>query len=70
LPRPGLQSAAGAVAHHLTERAAGTGRRTPLDNLTANASAEVTNRIYEAVAMYQQVPSSGSPSALVLPATG
>ena len=49
------QSALGAIAHHLSEQLSGGGRRTPLENLSANAQAEVTNRIYEAVAMYQQV---------------
>jgi len=44
-----LQSAAGAIAHHLSEQASGGTRRTPFENLSANAQAEVSNRLYEAV---------------------
>ncbi|KAI8475763.1 MAG: S-adenosyl-L-methionine-dependent methyltransferase [Monoraphidium minutum] len=47
-------SAAGAIAHHLSEQLAGGSRRTPLENLSANAQAEISNRLYEAVAVYQQ----------------
>ncbi|KIZ07181.1 hypothetical protein MNEG_0776 [Monoraphidium neglectum] len=47
-------SAAGALAHHLSEQLSGGGRRTPFQNLSANAQAELTNRLYEGVAMFQQ----------------
>lgn len=47
-------SATGALAHHLSEQLGGTGRRTPFDNLSANARVELTNRLYEAVAVFQQ----------------
>ncbi|GBF94272.1 S-adenosyl-L-methionine-dependent methyltransferase [Raphidocelis subcapitata] len=49
-----VSSAAGAVAHHLTETLSGGGRRTPFQNLTANARAEVENRLKEGVAMFSQ----------------
>lgn len=59
------QSAASTVAHHLSVQLSGLSsrggaataaeqQRTPFENLSANASAEVTNRVAEAVAMYRQ----------------
>eukprot|EP00879_Flechtneria_rotunda_P014865 GHRR01015532.1.p1 GENE.GHRR01015532.1~~GHRR01015532.1.p1 ORF type:complete len:444 (+),score=155.17 GHRR01015532.1:980-2311(+) len=61
LGRAGLflgTSAAGAVAHHLATQVQalrnGESVRTPWDNLSANAGAELTNRLAEAIAMWQQ----------------
>lgn len=54
-----LQSAGGAIAHHLAEQltalsSSGEARRTPLQNLSANATAELTNRLAEGIAMFKQ----------------
>lgn len=53
------QSASGAIAHYLAEQAKAlstnsTPQRTPLENLSANVSNELSNRLLEAVAVYKQ----------------
>ncbi|WIA35683.1 hypothetical protein OEZ86_004089 [Tetradesmus obliquus] len=52
-------AASGAIAHHLSAQlralsAGGNPSRTPFQNLSDNASTELSNRLYEALAMYKQ----------------
>lgn len=53
------QSASGAIAHHLAAQAraltsSSSAERTPFENLSANAANELSNRLFEAVAVYKQ----------------
>jgi hypothetical protein len=56
---PICQAASGAIAHHLSAQLSSLAvgksvTRTPFQNLSENASTEVSNRLYEALAMYKQ----------------
>ncbi|KAF6266375.1 S-adenosyl-L-methionine-dependent methyltransferase [Scenedesmus sp. NREL 46B-D3] len=65
-------AASGAIAHHLSTQlralAAGSSpSRTPFQNLSDNASTELSNRLYEALAVYKQDLESIKQGAFKLP---
>lgn len=47
-------SAGGALLHHLRTQLSTPGAATPFQNLSANMSNEIANRMFEGIAMYQQ----------------
>jgi hypothetical protein len=51
-----MTSASSVIAHHVSATlaaggAAASGQKTPFQNLSANVSSELTNRLYEGIAM-------------------